>query len=75
MTLNWGLGGLASCTVCLIPTNQLSDLSIKAEIRTSEDLMASFIKVQKSASVEAEAELKPKGLRRIYVSTFFKSEN
>ena len=70
MTLNRGLGGLASCTVCLISTEQLSDLSVKAEIRTSEDSMASFIKVQKSTAVEAEAELKPKGLRRIYVSIF-----
>ena len=70
MTLIWGLGGLASCPVCLIATDKLSDLLIKAEICTLENSMASFIKVQKSTSVEAEAELKPKGLRRIYVSIF-----
>ena len=62
-----GLRGLAACPVCLIPTKQLADLSVVSELRTAEDSKESFLKVQNKTLEEVEKELKPKGLRPVYV--------
>ena len=71
MTANRGLGGLAACPVCLIPTEQLADLSVTFDLRTAEDSKDSYLKVQGKTHEEVEKELKPKGLRFIYVFNLY----
>ena len=68
MTALWGLKGKALCPVCLIPMEILSDLSVMSVLRTAKDSMDSFLKAQEGTFAEAEKELKPKGLRPIFVA-------
>ena len=71
MTAIRGLGGLASCPVCLIPTKKLADLSVVYPLRTAEDSKESYLKVQNKTLEEVETELKPLGLRLVYVRSLF----
>ena len=67
MTLIQGINGLSPCPVCLILSVDQADLSETATLCTQENTMEVFNKVQSMTKAEAEKELKPIGLRNVYV--------
>ena len=74
MVLIRGLKGLCPCPVCLIPAQEQSNLLVDPVYRTGADSMETYNKVATFTQKDAENVLKPKSLRRIFVSGVFSSD-
>ena len=71
MVLIRGLKGLCPCPVCLVSAQEQSNLLVNPVYRTGADSMETYNKVATSTQKDAEIELKPKSLRRIFVREIF----
>jgi hypothetical protein len=67
MTLIRGNQGLYPCPVCLIPWDQLSDLSVHHPLRTAEQTQGLLMEADELGRDEAEDLLKDYGLRHLKV--------
>lgn len=69
MALIRGLGGLCPCPICLISSQDLSDLSIQAIRRSAADVLKLFEETNGlPTAAERDAPFKAQGLRRMEVS-------
>ena len=67
MALIRGLNSHAPCPVCLVPGDQLTDLSTAFELRTKEKMMDHYQRAQGVNIAEGDAILKTVGLRNVEV--------
>lgn len=68
MALIRGLRGLCPCPKCLVPKDELSDLSKTYEIRTTEATMQILTEARTKNATDKEDALKKHGLRDVNVS-------
>jgi hypothetical protein len=68
MALIRGFGSLTPCPVCLVPSDQLSNLSVTFPLRTKEDMKDQYERAQEHNVAEGDAILKAIGLRDVEVS-------
>ena len=67
MALIWGLRGLCPCPKCLVPKDQLSDLTQQHMLRTGQGVQDFFDEAADLGAVDKENLLKEQGLRDIEV--------
>lgn len=68
MALIRGFGGKCPCPICLVPDTQLSNLSERFELRTTETMQALVVSANSQDKVaDGEEILKAAGLRKIDV--------
>ena len=75
MALIRGLNSHAPCPVCLVPGNQLADLSTAFELRTKEKMMDHYRRAQDVNVAQGDAILKAIGLRNVEVVSWFPLSN
>jgi hypothetical protein len=68
MALIRGLKGLCPCPKCLVPKDQLSDLTKTHDLRTVEGVRDLFIEAAALGAVDKDNLLKMQGLRDVQVS-------
>ena len=68
MTLIRGFGSLTLCPVCLVPSEQLSNLSVAFPLRTTENMKDRYAQAQMHNAAEGDVILKMIGLRNIEAS-------
>ena len=67
MTLIRGLGSKAPCPVCLVPGDQLTNLSETFEQRTKENMQKIYEDAKELNAMDKEELLKTFGLREVEV--------
>jgi hypothetical protein len=68
MALIRGFGSLTPCPVCLVPSGQLSNLSVSFPLRTTESMKDRYEQAQEHNVAEGDVILKMIGLRDVEVS-------
>ena len=70
MTLIRGFGSLTPCPVCLVPSEQLANLSDAFPLRTTESMKDRYEQAQEHNVAEGDVILKTIGLRNVEASFF-----
>ena len=55
MALIRGIGSSTPCPVCLVPSNQLSNLSVSFPLRTKETMKERYERSQEHSAAEGDA--------------------